>query len=177
MHRGVVDENTSLLHLLNVTKAQRGCPIPANADKHDFQWVVDSFENLAKGAMDQTLADIMHSLHCPRSLMQHNPQSCGIGARQQFKRRIQSSVAQSASKLSPDIIGKACCGLLLTSLQAGAAHQLLSYGSTLSSSRHHIKGKSRDGCTVHAILPRPDSTALPKGCYATNRLKGVCRAN
>ncbi len=73
MHHGVVDENPSLLHyLFNETQAQRVGHIPAYPDKHDFQRIVQSFENLPKSTIDKALADILHGLYCRRVLSQHN---------------------------------------------------------------------------------------------------------
>ena len=73
MHRGVVDKYTALPHhFLDVAKAQRVSHIPAYAREHDFQWVVQSFQDLVQGAVDQTLAEIKHGSHCRLCLLQQS---------------------------------------------------------------------------------------------------------
>ena len=48
MYRGVVYENTALLHHLHhMTQAQRVVHLQAHAGEHDFQQVLDSLEELA----------------------------------------------------------------------------------------------------------------------------------
>src|SRR5450830_128735 len=74
MHGGVVNENTPLLHhLLDMAQAQRVGNIPAHANQHHFQRVVEPLENFAQGAIDQTFTEIMHGSDCPTSLLRHNP--------------------------------------------------------------------------------------------------------
>src|SRR5450830_1865704 len=73
MHGGVVNENTPLLHhLLDMAQAQRVGNIPAHANQHHFQRVVEPLENFAQGAIDQTFTEIMHGSDCPTSLLRHN---------------------------------------------------------------------------------------------------------
>jgi len=73
MHCGVVHENTALLHhLLNVAQAQRVGHVPAYAGQHDLQRIVQPFEDLAQGAIDQTFAEIKHGQDCRLCLLRQN---------------------------------------------------------------------------------------------------------
>lgn len=66
MHRGVADENTSLLHhLFNMAQTQGIGHIPAHAHQHHLKGVVQPQENLAKCSFDQPLADIKHAFDYP----------------------------------------------------------------------------------------------------------------
>ena len=74
MNRHVIDENTALLHhLLDVPQAQRVRHIPAHAGEHHLKRVVQPFEDLAQGAVDQTLAEIEHGRDCRLCVSQQNP--------------------------------------------------------------------------------------------------------
>jgi superfamily I DNA/RNA helicase len=73
MHSDLINANASLLHhFLNMAKAQRVSHIPAHASQHHFKRVVKPLEDLAQGAVDQTLAEIKHDSDCPSALLQHN---------------------------------------------------------------------------------------------------------
>jgi hypothetical protein len=73
MHRGVINEDTALLHhFLDMAKAQRVSHIPAHAGEHDFQQVVQPFEDLAQSAVNQLLrkssmARIVIYAYCDRT--------------------------------------------------------------------------------------------------------------
>ena len=74
MNRNVVHEYTALLHhLLDVAQAQLVRRILAHADEHHLKRIVQPFQNLAKCAADQTLAEIKHGADCRLGLLQHNP--------------------------------------------------------------------------------------------------------
>jgi hypothetical protein len=73
MDRGVVNENTALLHhFLDVTQTQWVGHVPPYARQHDFQRIVEPFEDLAQGAIDPTFTAIMHGADCRRSLLRQN---------------------------------------------------------------------------------------------------------
>ena len=61
MNRHVIYENTALLHhFLDVPKAQRVRYIPLHAGEHDLKRIVQSFDDLTQGAVDEALAEIEH---------------------------------------------------------------------------------------------------------------------
>ena len=73
MHGGVINENASLLHhLLHMSQAQRIGNVPAYACEHDFQRVVQPFEDLAQSTGDETLAEIKHGPDCRLGLLRQN---------------------------------------------------------------------------------------------------------
>ena len=49
--------------------------VPAHASEHDLKRVVQSFEDLAQGAVDEALAEIEHGTDCRLRLLQQNPQN------------------------------------------------------------------------------------------------------
>ena len=76
MNCHVVYENSALLHhLFDVPKAQRVRYVPAHASEHDLQRVVQPFEDLAQGAVDEALAEIEHGSDCRLRLLQQNQNS------------------------------------------------------------------------------------------------------
>src|ERR1035437_8156997 len=73
MQGGVVNKNTALLHhFLHMSQTQRVGHVPAHASQHDFQRVVEPFEHLLQGAIDQTFAKIKHGRDCRLCLLRQN---------------------------------------------------------------------------------------------------------
>ncbi len=70
----MINKNAALLHhFLQMAKTQWiGC-IPPSANQHDFQRVVNPFENFAQVAVDQTLTEIEDGTDCRVCLSRQNP--------------------------------------------------------------------------------------------------------
>ena len=65
MDRDEVHEYTALSHhFFYVAKAQWVGHIPTHADQHNLKGLMQPFENLAQGAIDQTFAKIKHGQDC-----------------------------------------------------------------------------------------------------------------
>lgn len=77
MNRDVIHENATLLHhLLDVAQAQRVSHIPTHAGEHHLKRIVQPFEDLAQGAVDQSLPEIKHGPDCRLRLSQQNREGC-----------------------------------------------------------------------------------------------------
>ena len=73
MHCGVVNQNATLLHhFFNLSQAQWVRHMPAHAGEHDFQRVVQKFEDLVQGASYQIVAEIKHDWDCQSRPLQQS---------------------------------------------------------------------------------------------------------
>jgi transposase InsO family protein len=94
MNREVIHENAPLLHhLLDVAQAQRISRIPTHAGEHHLKLIVQPFEDLAQGAVDQTLAEIKHGPDCRLWLSQQNRLEYALIARRTWKTKTQARLS------------------------------------------------------------------------------------